>query len=74
MAGFAKAYALPFDYVLYELSFANLTMYSAVLPSYDSKKDGDGKKGKPQKDGIEMRMDDPRNNDRIRQLFQTFRD
>ena len=31
------------DYVLYELSYANLIMYSSVIPSYKSDK---GKKGK----------------------------
>jgi pyruvoyl-dependent arginine decarboxylase (PvlArgDC) len=44
VAGFAKAYNLTFDYVLYKISYANLIMYSSVLPRYDSKEqalDGD---------------------------------
>ena len=35
MAGIAKAYNLSFEYVLYDLSYENLLLYSAVLPTYD---------------------------------------
>lgn len=30
-----KGFNLPIDYILYELSYANLIMLSATLPSYD---------------------------------------
>ena len=45
IGGMAKAYGWTPEYVLYDLSYANLIMYSAVLPSYNKeKKDKDGKK------------------------------
>jgi len=39
-----KSFGVTFDFVLYELSYANLVLYSAVLPTYNS--DKEGKKGK----------------------------
>jgi hypothetical protein len=30
-----KGFNLPIDYILYELSYANLIMLSATLPNYD---------------------------------------
>lgn len=30
-----KGFNLPIDYILYELSYANLIMLSATLPGYD---------------------------------------
>jgi hypothetical protein len=38
-----KGFGLSIEYVLYEMSFANLLMYNAVIPSYNSDKDGNGK-------------------------------
>ena len=35
VASVAKSYNLTPDYVLYEMSFANVSLYSSVLPSYD---------------------------------------
>lgn len=34
----AKAYNLTFDYILYKMSFANVRLYNAVLPSFSAKK------------------------------------
>lgn len=34
----AKAFGLPLDYVLYDMSYANVILYSATLPSYDGSK------------------------------------
>lgn len=31
-----KAYGCTIDYVLHDISFANVLLYNAVLPSYDS--------------------------------------
>lgn len=43
IGGVAKAYNLTFDYVLYEMSYVNVVMYSSVLPSYDdNKEEGNG--------------------------------
>jgi hypothetical protein len=44
IGGVAKSYNLTFDYVLYELSYANMLMYSAVLPQYSSPSKKDNKK------------------------------
>ena len=63
-----KAYTLPIDYVLYDLSFANLTMYSAVIPSYTPKDD----KGKGKQEKI--KADDPRNRQRVSDLLASFKD
>jgi hypothetical protein len=47
-----------------EMSYANLIMYSSVLPSYDDEKEGD------KNDEEIINADDPRNQERIRrELF-----
>nr|DAU88906.1 MAG TPA: hypothetical protein [Caudoviricetes sp.] len=47
------------------MSYANVIMYSAVLPSYNSKK----------KDGAAnqkvIKADDPRNKEEVRKFFET---
>lgn len=70
IAGVAKAYTLPFDYVLYDMSYVNVIMYSSVLPSYKGKVKEDGKKGggEPQK---VIKADDPANRDEVRRFFET---
>ena len=61
----SKAFSLPFDYVLYDMSYANVIMYSAVLPSYNSKKkDGDTNQKV-------IKADDPRNKEEVRKFFET---
>jgi hypothetical protein len=51
---------LTFGYVLHDMSFANLIMYSAVLPSYHS---ADEKNRKV------IQADDPRNAERVRKIL-----
>jgi hypothetical protein len=34
----SKAYRLAPDYILYQMSYINVALYSSVLPSYDEKK------------------------------------
>jgi hypothetical protein len=34
-----KGFNLPIDYVLYDMSYANMIMYGSVLPSYNNKKE-----------------------------------
>lgn len=60
-----KAYNLPIDYVLYDLSYANMIMYSAVLPSYDGGKDGN----KKEKQKV-IKADDPANRDSVRRFLE----
>lgn len=59
-----KGYTLPLDYVLYDMSYANVLMYGAVLPSYDSDEKVDGKK----EEGI-IKADDPANRDIVRSIL-----
>lgn len=63
-----KAYNLPIDYVLYDLSYVNMIMYGAVLPSYRNHKDRD--KGENKEDII--RADDPANRDKVRRFLDSI--
>jgi hypothetical protein len=63
------AYNLPVDYVLYEMSYANMILYSAVLPSYDSKKGNKGG-GPDSKQQEIIKVDDPRNRDKVKHFFE----
>ena len=56
-----KAYNLPIDYVLYEMSYANMIMYGSVLPSYNSRKDNKGEDT--------INADDPQNREIARKLM-----
>lgn len=67
VAGLSKAYCLTFDYVLYDMSYANVVMYSAVLPSYKTDKDGK-KSDTGQK---VLRADDPSNKAEVQKFFET---
>lgn len=57
------------DYVLYEMSYANMALYSAVLPSYRKPKDKDGKKRGRRK---AVKVDDPGNREKLRKIFERF--
>lgn len=61
----AKTYTLPFDYVLYEMSYANTILYGAVIPTYKPK---DGKK---QKHDV-IKADDPRNKGKVRKFLESI--
>jgi pyruvoyl-dependent arginine decarboxylase (PvlArgDC) len=56
IAGVAKAYTYTFDYILYEMTYANLVMYSSVLPSSDDEEE---------KEEVTINADDPKNKDLI---------
>lgn len=63
-----KAFNLPIDYVFYELSYANLTLYGASLPSYKSPKD---KKDKgDQQENIDA--GDPKNKEKVRAFLDSI--
>ena len=68
MAGTAKAFGLPIEYVLYEMSYANLILYGASLPTYSSKNDKN--KSRSQDEEI-IKADDPRNNDRVQAFLDS---
>jgi hypothetical protein len=54
---------LSIEYVLYDMSYANMILYGSVLPSYKSNKD----RAKNKKQEI-INADDPRNLDKINQF------
>lgn len=55
--------------MLYEMSYANMALYSAVLPSYRKPKDKDGKKRGRRK---AVKVDDPGNREKLRKIFERF--
>lgn len=67
----AKAYRLPFDYVLHGMSYANLILYGAVLPSPGAGKDKKGRAGRRSAD-IPLKADDPKNRDRVNRIIDSF--
>lgn len=72
MSGTAKAFGLSIEYVLYEMSYANLIMYGATLPSYHKKKEGKGKGDKGNGEET-ISADDPRNNERLMALISEMK-
>ena len=66
VAGTVKAFNLPIDYVLYDMSYANVILYGATIPSLKSGKD----KGKEKQEVI--RADDPKNRDKVRQFLESI--
>lgn len=66
MAGLVKGFGLSFEQVMYRISFANLMLLGATLPSYDSHK----KSGTPGQQEV-IDCTDPRNKQRIRDIFST---
>lgn len=68
IAGVVKGYNLPLDYVLYEMSYANMIMYGAVIPSYN----GGRRRGKGGRDEEVIKADDPRNRAKVRRLLDSF--
>ena len=68
IAGTVKAYNLPINYVLYEMSYPNIILYGAVLPSYSSKKKD--KKDSGKQDII--KVDDPKNREKVRKILDSI--
>lgn len=62
VAGTIKAFNFSLEYVLYELSYANMIMLGAVLPSYESSKT-------PSTQDKEINAEDPKNRDLVRSIF-----
>lgn len=56
-----KSYNLTFDYVLYKMSFANVRMYNAVIPTYSPTKD----KKDTEEEAKVISGDDPTNRSEI---------
>ena len=60
----AKAFCLPFDYVLYDMSYANIILYGATLPSF--------RKGKDDKDDT-IQADDPNNTEKLKAMIEMMK-
>ena len=69
MAGVVKGFGVTFDYVLYNMSYANVIMYSASLPTYDTDKD---KEKKQEEEQEVIKVDDPKNRQRVKQILDSF--
>ncbi len=70
IAGTAKAFALPLETVLYDLSYVNVVMYGATLPSYGAGKADRERKRKEA--GETIRADIPENRERVRAMIRSF--
>lgn len=66
VAGIIKGFNFTMDYVLYELSYANMIMLGAVLPSYDSKRN------KEKRQDV-INASDPRNKDKVKAFFDNIK-
>lgn len=53
------------------MSYVNLIMYGAVIPSYKGSDKKNGSKAIDEEQEV-IQMDDPRNKERIKQIFETF--
>lgn len=62
---------MSFDYVLHEISYENLLLYSAAIPSYDAKKSDKQEKEKGK--GEIINGDDPRNKDLVKAIIQGYK-
>lgn len=63
IGSFVKWYRVPFETVLYDMTYANLMLYGAVIPSIDSGKDKDHK---------EIDASDPRNAQYVSDLIDNM--
>lgn len=69
MAGFAKAYNLGFEQVL-SMSYANMVLYGATIPSYSSKRKGKSKNGR--RDDTLIQADNPANKELVRDFLKKY--
>lgn len=66
VAGTAKALEISLDYVLHDLSYANLLLYNHSLPTY-RKPEKEDTTGKPDTDVV--RAEDPNYNEVLRKMI-----
>ena len=62
---------MSFEYALFNISFANLLLYSSTLPSYEL--DKEGKKGNGKEKGDVVNGDDPKNKDLVKAIIGGYR-
>lgn len=66
MAGTVKAFGLPMDYALHELSYANMVLMGATLPAYG----GGGRGASGGADGARVDGSDRRNQAAVAAAFR----
>lgn len=69
VAGVVKGFNVSFEYALYDLSYQNMILYTATLPTYDSK-EKKNRGGKQER----IKADDPRNRDRVHSFLANLKD
>lgn len=73
IGSFVKWYRCSFDYALFRLSYANIILYGAVIPSFGTKKDGDGKDTGDGKGGETVSADNPEDWEKIKKFYRRKR-
>lgn len=68
IASVAKSYNLTFDYVLDNMTMANMTMYSAVLPNYSY---NGNKSSKSDENEDIINADDPKNKEMVNKILNS---
>lgn len=67
-----KGFNFPFDYVLYDLSYSNLILLGATLPSYDAEKKKGGRQTGKRLDEEVINASDPKNRKRVKDFFNSI--
>lgn len=60
---------MPLDYVLYDISYANIVMLGATLPSIKKQRNGATAAGAAGQDVIDA--EDPKNRERVKKFFSS---
>lgn len=61
---------MPLDYVLYDISYANIVMLGATLPSIKSRKQRNGASAAEAAGQDVIDAEDPNNRERVKKFFQ----
>lgn len=69
IAGVVKGFGFSLDYVLNELSYANLVMLGATLPSYDRRRGHEDRHARGEET---IDASDPRNRERVRDILNSI--
>ena len=62
---------MPLDYVLYDISYANIVMLGATLPSIKSHKQRNGASAAEAAGKDVIDAEDPKNRERVKKFFQS---
>lgn len=62
VSGFVKSFGVPIEYALHEVSYVNIVMYCASLPSFQARKE-------KKKEQLVVNADDPANRDFVEKFL-----